>query len=688
MPTINLQTPVEDLTRVGKTIATRLHTLGIQTAQDLLLYFPFRYVDYSKVTTIEHLVSGEPVTVRGVIELIKNRRSFSRHTYVTESLVRDHTGSVKIVWFNQPYLVKILKPGDEVYISGELDGDKDGPQFISPLYEKAKEETIHTARIIPIYPLTKNISQKQLRFLISQVIHLAQDIEEWLPEYLIKKYNLSAVFFAVQNIHFPQSNKVLDSALYRLKFDELLRQQVKVQYNKLQSAHLRARSLATKIEYVKKFVSSLPFTLTKDQKIASWQILQDMEKDIPMNRLMEGDVGSGKTVVAAIAALNCALNRGQAVFMAPTEVLALQHYEKISKLFKDFDVTVALITRTKKIIQGESATKAKAYKKIEQGEVDVVIGTHAIIAEDIRFKEIGLAIIDEQHRFGVEQRKLLIKKSHDIKCTPHFLSMTATPIPRTLSLMLYGDLDISIIREMPSGRKKIITKIVLPQERRDAYEFIRERVAHGEQVFVVCPLIDPTDALGVRSVTEEYEKIQKEIFPEFRAGMLHGKMKPQAKEDAMNDFKVGEIQIMVATSVIEVGVDIPNATIMFIEGAERFGLAQLYQFRGRVGRSDLQSYCFLFMTNFSERANQRLHALLLAKDNFELAKIDMELRGPGDVYGVDQSGFPEFKLAKLTDVAIMQEAHRCAQEILALPQEKYPKLWSVIHEDIRSIHPE
>ncbi len=688
MPSINLQTQVEDLTRVGKTIATRLRTLGIRTAHGLLLYFPFRYVDYSKVTTIENLVPGEPVTVRGVIELIKNRRSFRRHTYVTESLVRDHTGSVKIVWFNQPYLAKILVPGDEVYISGELDGDKDGLQFTSPLYEKAKEETIHTARIIPIYSLTKNISQKQLRFLISQVIHLAKDIEEWLPEHLIKKYNLCSASFAIQNIHFPKSNKDMDLALYRLKFDELARQQIKVQHNKLQYAHLRARALASKIEYVKKFVSSLPFTLTKDQKVASWQILQDMEKDIPMNRLLEGDVGSGKTVVAAIAALNCAMNRGQAVFMAPTEVLALQHYEKISKLFKDFDVSVALITRTKKIIQGEGATKAKAYKKIELGEVDIVIGTHAIIAEDVMFKEIGLVIIDEQHRFGVEQRKLLTKKSQDIKFTPHFLSMTATPIPRTLSLILYGDLDISIIREMPYGRKKIITNIVPPQKRKDAYEFIRVRVAHGEQVFVVCPLIDPADALGVKSVTEEYEKIQKEIFPEFRAGMLHGKMKPQAKEDAMNDFKVGKIQIMVATSVIEVGVDIPNATIMFIEGAERFGLAQLYQFRGRVGRSDLQSYCFLFMTNFSERANQRLHALLLAKDSFELAKIDLELRGPGDVYGVDQSGFPEFKLAKLTDVAIMQEAQACAQEILALPPEKYPELWSIIESSIYTIHRE
>lgn len=685
---INLQTPVEDLTRVGKTVATRLHTLGIRTAGDLLLYFPFRYVDYSKITTIENLVPGEPVTVRGVIELIKNRRSFRRHTYVTESLVRDHTGSVKILWFNQPYLAKVLKPGDEVYISGELDGDKNSLQFTSPLYEKAKEETIHTARIIPIYPLTKNISQKQLRFLISQAIHLAQDIEEWLPEYFIKKYNLSSIFFAIQNIHFPQSNKALDSALYRLKFDELLRQQLKVQYNKLQYVHLRARSFASNIENIKKFVFSLPFTLTKDQKIASWQILQDMEKDIPMNRLLEGDVGSGKTVVAAIAALNCAMNSAQAVFMAPTEVLALQHYEKISKLFKDFDVSVALITRTKKIIQGEGATKAKAYRKIEQGEVDVVIGTHAIIAEDVMFKEIGLAIIDEQHRFGVEQRKLLTKKSLEKNYSPHFLSMTATPIPRTLSLILYGDLDISMIREMPAGRKKIITQIVPPKKRKDAYEFIRERMKRGEQVFVVCPLIDPTDALGVKSVTEEYERIQKEIFPEFHVAMLHGKMKPQAKEEVMNNYKKGEIQILVATSVIEVGVDIPNATVMFIEGAERFGLAQLYQFRGRVGRSHLQSYCFLFMTNFSERANQRLHALLSAKDSFELAKIDLELRGPGDVYGVEQSGFPEFKLAKLTDVAIIQEAQACAQEILTLPPEKHPKLWSIIQDNIRSIHPE
>ncbi|KKQ55630.1 MAG: ATP-dependent DNA helicase RecG [Parcubacteria group bacterium GW2011_GWA2_38_13] len=683
---ISLQTKIEELTRVGKTVAGRLKKLGIVKAQDLIYYFPFRYEDFSKRVSIAELVSGEHVTIPCTIDLIKNRRSFKTRKFITEAVVSDDTGTLKAIWFNQPYITKVLVPGEKIFLSGIMDASYQEMQFINPTYEKQSNDTLNTARIVPIYSLTKNVTQKQLRFLVKQAIHLADVMPEWLPDHIIKKYKLWPLQRSLAQIHFPESFEHIAKAIHRLKFDEVLLQQLAVYNSRRQIKNGIARQLKFQKNNIQEFVSSLPFTLTRDQKIASWEILKDLEKEKPMNRLLEGDVGSGKTIVAAIALLNAALQKYQSVFMAPTEVLAFQHYDKIFNLLTPFKLHVALLTHSKVILNGEKIAKKILYKKISTGDVDIIIGTHALITDDMKFKEVALVVIDEQHRFGVGQRKILKEKSLEKKYSPHFLSMTATPIPRSLALILYGDLDLSIIKEMPQGRKKIITKIVLPRERQAAYDFIKEKIESGELAFVVCPLIDPSDKLGVKSATQEYIKLQKEIFPEIPVGILHGKLKPDEKVAVMEKFKKGEIKILVATSVIEVGIDVPTATVMMIEGAERFGLSQLYQFRGRVGRSHLQSHCFLFSSKASEKTRARLHALIDAKDSFDLAQKDLELRGPGDVFGTDQSGFLDFTIAQITDIEIIQNAKMCAEEVMGLPLAQYPELEKKLQEQLKSVH--
>lgn len=683
---IHLNTKVEQLTRVGKTIAKRLQKLHITTARDLLFYFPIRHIDFSKISPLSAIEPYKPVTVRGVIEIIQNRRSIKSRKIVTEAIVTDESGSVKVVWFNQPYLTKILHRGESIFLAGEPEVNFQELHFVNPLYERAGRETIHTGRIIPVYSLTKNITQKQIRFLVKQVIHLADQIEDWIPEALLSRYYLPSLGWSLRQIHFPDNFEWLSKAIERLKYDEFLVEQIKIAFGKKELSQQRSPSIEFQKEAIQRFVASLPFSLTRDQKIASWQIIQDMQKTHPMNRLLEGEVGSGKTLVAAIALLNTALNKAQTVFMAPTEVLAIQHYEKLSTLMKPFALTLCLLTRTKKILNSREISKKVLKKKIAEGEVLIVIGTHALLSEDVIFQNLALAVIDEQHRFGVEQRRQLTEKSRQKNLTPHFLSMTATPIPRSLALILYGDLDVSIIREMPKGRKKVITKIVLPQDREKAYCFVKEKIAEGQQAYIICPLIDPSERMNIRAVTDEYRRLQKEIFPHIPLGLLHGKMKTKEKEEVIAAFRRNVIKILVATSVIEVGVDVPNATMMIIEDAERFGLAQLYQFRGRVGRSHIQSYCFLFSGNTSEKTQKRLRAFLESKDSFDLAQRDLELRGPGEIYGRDQSGFPEFKIARLTDVDIMKKAKAASEEISAMSLERYPSLKKKVEDLISHIH--
>lgn len=680
---LTLNTDITKINRVGVVTAKKLKKLSIETVEDLLFYFPFRYEDFSVIKSIDNLVAGESANIVGQIELIQGKRSPRKRMHITEALVSDETESIKIIWFNQPFISKNLHVGDRVSLAGKVEDDYGGVIMKSPVYEKIKSPLpplnergqnngVHTQGLVPNYHLTSNITQKQVRFLIKQIINLANDLIDWLPEETRKNLKLLKLGEAINKIHFPKNQEDINNARKRLAFDELFLVQMQSQLIKLSLRKSKAEKISFLEKETKDFVDSLSFRLTNHQRQASWEILQDIQKDKPMARLLEGDVGSGKTVVAMIAMFNTALNKKQAVLMVPTEILARQHFESISKMFSRSKIKMAVLTRSERrmshnverITQKDKISKKKMIEIIKNGEVDVIIGTHALIQEDIKFKNLSLVIIDEQHRFGVEQRKVLVDKSGNKKTVPHLLSMTATPIPRSLALALYGDLDISMIKEMPIGRKKIITKIVGEDKRAQAYSFIRDQVKMDRQVFVICPLIDFSDKLGVKSVKDEYEKLNKQVFPNLNIGILHGKMRAKEKERIMQDFIDKKIDILVATTVIEVGVDIPNASVMMIEGADRFGLAQLHQFRGRVGRSEHQSYCLLFTESEASKTLNRLTALVSNNDGFSLAEIDLKSRGPGEVYGTMQKGFPELKIARLFDYELMKLAKSEAEKLI------------------------
>jgi len=482
----------------------------------------------------------------------------------------------------------------------------------------------------------------------------------------------------VELIHFPQKKSEAEDARRRLAFDELFLLQLKSQLAKKERDEAATEPIKFYEKETRDFVASLPFKLTEDQRKASWTILQEMKEKKPMARLLNGDVGSGKTLVAIIALLNASLDKKQSALMAPTEILARQHFQTLTKLLKDWPIKICLLTNSYKLIstRQEEIKKTEILKIIKSGEINIVIGTHAIIQKDVEFKNLSLIIIDEQHRFGVEQRKMLMKKSNKENKTPHLLSMTATPIPRSLALAIFCDLDISLIKQMPIGRKPIMTKLVPEEKRPDAYNFIREQIKNGHQVFVVCPLIEESDSLGVKSVKEEFAKLDQAIFPEIKIVALHGKLKAKEKEEIMNGFLSGEYKILVSTSVIEVGVDVPNATIMMIEGADRFGLAQLHQFRGRVGRGSEQSYCFLFQSSNELEENRRLKIMEQYADGFSLAEMDLKFRGSGEVFGTAQSGWPELKIATLWDYELTRQAQEEAKILIQTdPQlEKNPLL--------------
>lgn len=707
----SLFTPVKDISKIGQVTAGKLKKLGLETAGDLIFYFPFRYDNFSAILKINALKPGIMASVKGRIDLIENRRSPMKRKIITEAMISDETGTIKAVWFNQPFLTKTLRIGDYIFLAGRVDYDYYGIQMTSPSYEKPgyAKEPVHTGRIVPIYSLTENLTQKQIRTLINIVINLADEIEEFLPAEIILKYNFPSLSKSLREIHFPSDESFLAAAKRRLKFDELFLIQLQSQILKYNLKSKKARALPFKREDIISFVESLPFKLTEAQRKAAWEIFKDLEKSQPMNRLLEGDVGSGKTVVAAMVMYNTVLNKRQAVMMAPTEILARQHFKSISGLMNNFSVQIALLTRTGRELGGIKSgelqitngkdghevkiTKAKILSSLKGGEIDIVIGTHALLQEKVEFKNLGLAIIDEQHRFGVEQRKMLREKSgisaqSDKSTMPHFLSMTATPIPRSLALTIYGDLDLSILDEMPQDRKKIITKVVAAENRQKAYDFIKNQIKEGRQAFVICPLIDPSDNFGFKSVTQEYKRLNNEIFKDLSIGLLHGKLKPGEKDKVMEKFSKNEIQLLVSTSVVEVGVDIPNASVMMIEGADHFGLAQLHQFRGRVGRGTFQSYCLLFSESVSQNSYERLSALENSDNGFELAEKDLRFRGPGQVYGVKQSGIPELKIANMSDYDIIKKTKNEAQKIMEKDStlESWPALKRKIEGTIKRVH--
>ncbi len=685
---IRLDSSVSMLSGIGAKTKKILESIKIETCKDLIFYFPFRYDDFSVISAIKDVQPGMTVTVQGVVQLLQNRRSPMKKKVLTEGLIEDETGSIKVVWFNQPFLIKNISIGDRISLSGKVNDHFYDLQLLSPSYEKIEsgKEGLHTARLVPVYPLTSGISLKQFRALIRMALdHCLGQIDDWLPEELLQQEDLISLQKALQDIHFPLDDDAFVRARRRLQFDELLTLQlvsISLKKNLLRSPGV---SIPFDKDITTRFIDSLPFELTKKQKKVSWELLKNMEEGHPMCRLLEGDVGSGKTLCAAMAILNVVNAHHQAVVLAPTEILVRQHFDTLSKLFVDFQIRVALITSSTHLDSGDSeAGKKEVQEGVRTGVVQVVVGTHALLEKGIIFNDLAFVVIDEQHRFGVRQRQLIHEKRED-ECMPHLLSMTATPIPRSLALALYGDLDISIIDEKPVGRKKITTKIVPPRFREWTYGFISKQIQKGRQTFIICPLIDPSDTLGARSVRMEYERLKKDIFPDLKIGMLHGRMRQQEKEKVMREMLSGDIQILVCTSIVEVGIDIPNATTMVIEGAERFGLAQLHQFRGRVGRSDHESYCFLFQTDEQKEERVRLKALVESEDGFALAEKDLALRGSGEMYGRRQSGLPCLKIATLDDLTLIQKARECALYYME-HIDTQPKMIERINEFEKAVH--
>ena len=662
-----LSSSISELPRVGPQMLKRLNKLGIFIVQDLLQHFPRTYDNQTEIRQVAYIVRDEQNTVKVTVHQIKNIRTRSRKV-LTEAKVSDESGALSVVWFNQPFLINQIKPGMEVILSGKIKFAFGKVSMQSPSVEIVKDEQIHTARLVPVYPETEGVSSRWLRTQIYQHLSLADQFEEFLPIEFKEKYSLMPKAWAIKQVHFPTGEKELKTARFRLAFEEMLLMQLNVQMKRKawQQSQDEGKKMPMRSEEIKMFVSKLPFQLTKDQKITAFEILKDMEKSVPMLRLLQGDVGSGKTVVAAIALYQAVRSGYQGALMAPTEILARQHAKTLLPLFGQYGIRAELLVGST-----TESSKNDLVLALKNKTLDVIIGTHALIQERVGFSNLGLAIVDEQHRFGGQQRALL--KTHG---SPHLLLMTATPIPRSLALTLYGDQDLSLIKELPPGRQKIITRVVSENERRKAYLFVDDQIAKGRQVFVVCPLIEESEILEVKAATEEYERLQNDIFPKRKIGLLHGRMKPKEKEGVMKSFADKELDILVSTSVIEVGIDVPNATMMLIEGADRFGLAQLHQFRGRVGRSEYQSYCLLFTDSKSSTSNQRLRAMEKHHSGFDLAELDLELRGPGEIYGTKQSGLPDFKMATLTDSDLIYKTREAAETLLNedITLEKFPAL--------------
>lgn len=673
-----LATPIERLSIRGTTAEKikkiRRNVGPISTVYDLVTHYPFRHIDYGHLAKIATLQPGDRTTLARVHTVDAPFRG--NRGRPVRAVLTDGFGRIDAVWFNQSWVANQLKPGKEFVFSGKVGYFNGRLQFENPEYEPATEETledIERGRLIPVYPSTAGLPQRTLRRAVGLALTGYVDlVPELLPEWIRSGLNLEAQQEAISHYHYPHDADDYTRAEKRLSFDEfLVKQLVVLARRRLWQSGPSAPRLVADPAAATGFVASLPFQLTNAQRRALDQILDDISAPVPMSRLLQGDVGSGKTVVAT-AALVAALSSGhQAVLMAPTEILGEQHFRTVSSLLGAADdegpireAKSSFLERPIRIAHltgGQKASEKKAVRAaVANAEVDIVVGTHALIEESVEFERLGLAIIDEQHRFGVVQRDLLKKKGQ----SPHLLVMTATPIPRTLSLTVYGDLDNSVIDELPPGRRPIETRYVSPHDRPRAYNFVREQVQQGRQAFVICPLVEESEAIEAKAAVQEHRRLSSEVFPDLRLSLLHGRMKPAEKDHVMRSFRAGENDILVSTSVIEVGIDIPNATVMMIEGADRFGLSQLHQFRGRVGRGADQSYCLLLADDPSDEARERLDIVVRIQDGFKLAEEDLRIRGEGEYYGVRQSGLADFRVARLTDEDLLAEARRIADKLL------------------------
>jgi ATP-dependent DNA helicase RecG len=659
--------PLTSVKGVGVELAKKLAVLGLQTVDDLIQNFPRRYEDYSVVTPTTKLRPGA-VTIQAEIKQVKGRY-VRRGMHITEAVASDEAASVRLVWFNQPYREGALKTGQSYFISGTYELSHQRFAIMNPSVELVSDFPVNTARIVPVYRETKGLTSNQLRRLLREALLLMRSLPENLPGWIIQEQSLIGHAKAVEAIHFPANRDELEAARKRLGFEEVFELSLAALLNKYELLQDAALAIPFDEQLARSFVGHLPFKLTDAQRKVVWQIYKDMQKTQPMNRLVEGDVGSGKTVVAAMAAVMAMAEGYQVALMAPTELLARQHAETLYKLLEPLGQHNKLTL----LVGGMSGKEKRlAYEHIANGQAQFIVGTHALIQEKVDMHQLGLVVVDEQHRFGVEQRKKLMAKAGHM---PHLLSLTATPIPRSLALTLYGELDVSILDAKPAGRQPIETKIVSPNSRAQLNTAIEKELRAGRQMFAVCPLIADSETSKANAAEKVYEQFRTRDFKNWRVGLLHGKMKAADKNDVMSDFVAHNIDVLVSTTVIEVGVDVPNASIMLIEAAERFGLAQIHQLRGRVGRGGHKGYCYLMLTD-SKAPPQRLRALERSSDGFKLAELDLELRGPGAIYGTMQHGELDLRVAKLTDMKLIASARQSAQAFIDHGTDllQYPQL--------------
>jgi ATP-dependent DNA helicase RecG len=673
---LGVEAPITALKRVTFALAVKFEKLGVRTVRDLLLLFPRRHVDYGDPVPISQLEFGREQTVRARVWSARERQMGFRMR-AAEAQVGDHTGMMQCVWFNQPWVAKQLPVNAEVVISGRVSEYQGRPKFDNPEWEIWSPDLLHTGRLVPVYPLTSGLANRTVRRVMREALDAyAAMLPDPLPAEMRERLGLAGIREAVEQMHYPSGHEALGRARRRLAFEELLPIQLTMLLRRrMFQKSAPAEPLPMSPEVERGYRASLPFAFTGAQERVLFDVLADLRRPIPMSRLVQGDVGSGKTVIAVAALLAAVENGRQGVMMAPTEILAEQHFRTLCELLGAdgspgpvVEARPAFLERPLRIALLTGSLRAKERRElhaaVEDGEIDVACGTHALIQGGVRFHDLGVAVVDEQHRFGVMQRAALREKGAHGPHTPHMLVMTATPIPRTLALTVYGDLDVSVIDEMPPGRQRIKTTWVGPDERSDAERFVREQVEAGRQAFVICPLVEESETLDVKAATAEYERLSRQVFPDLRVELLHGRMSGKQKDAVMRRFRNGEADILVSTAVIEVGIDVPNATVMLIEGAERFGLAQLHQFRGRVGRGAEQSFCLLLSEEPTEEARRRLELMEETGDGFRLAEADMEMRGPGQFFGTKQSGLPGLKVARLTDVKLIELSREEATRLL------------------------
>lgn len=673
-----LRESIQYVKGIGPKKAYLLKRLGIETIEDMLWHFPRDYDNRANVKNIKQLKAGEKATIYGFVSGEARTSNPRKNLSIIKFTIKDHSGAIEAVFFNKLYLKKVLLHGQRVMINGEIKRGIAGLEITNPIVEKDVVDTEDDFQgIMPIYPSTEGLSQKEICTIQKKLFGILQNkIKEYLPESIRKKHRLCDIEFALRNIHLPNSVQELKIARYRLIFEELFILQLGLLKAKRGAIDDKRGIPLRQNKGLEEFVEKLPFKLTSAQEKVVSEILEDLDKDTPMNRLVQGDVGSGKTIVAIIALLKCVVNGYQGAFMAPTEILAGQHYSSMKELLEPLGVNIALLVGSL-----TSKQKNKVLKEIETGDVDIVIGTHALIQEGVNFANLSFVITDEQHRFGVRQRAILSSKG----INPHVLVMTATPIPRTLALILYGDLDISIIDQLPPGRKTIKTFSRSSKDRQKIYDFVKKQLNDGRQAYVVCPLVEESEVIDAQSATQIAQELTEDLLRGYKIGLLHGKMLPKEKEQIMSSFKQGDIQVLVSTTVIEVGVDVPNSTVMVVENAERFGLAQLHQLRGRVGRGSFQSYCILVNNSKSEISIERMKIMEKSTDGFVISEKDLQLRGPGEFFGTRQHGLPELKIANLfRHMSILKIVQGEIEELIKsdndLSLKEYPMLEKKLDE--------